>query len=88
MNKYILLFLISINISYISSDEINDPFEDINRVTHNINDTLDNAIAKPVLFFRESLTISRYLLSKILKGNCPPGSIMLFNGKIGISLKL
>tara|TARA_B100001113_G_scaffold173838_1_gene142425 strand:+ start:5232 stop:5939 length:708 start_codon:yes stop_codon:yes gene_type:complete len=48
MNKYILLFLISINISYISSDEINDPFEDINRVTHNINDTLDNAIAKPV----------------------------------------
>ena len=48
MNKYILLFLISINISYISADEINDPFEDINRVTHNINDTLDNAIAKPV----------------------------------------
>jgi len=47
MNKYILLFLISINISYISADEINDPFEDINRVTHNINDTLDNAIAKP-----------------------------------------
>ena len=48
MNKYISLFLISINISYISADEINDPFEDINRVTHNINDTLDNAIAKPV----------------------------------------
>ena len=48
MNKYILFFLISINISYISADEINDPFEDINRVTHNINDTLDNAIAKPV----------------------------------------
>jgi len=48
MNKYILLFLISINISYIFADEINDPFEDINRVTHNINDTLDNAIAKPV----------------------------------------
>ena len=48
MNKYILLFLISINISYISADEINDPFEDINRVTHSINDKLDNAIAKPV----------------------------------------
>ena len=48
MIKYISLFLISINILYISADEINDPFEDINRVTHSINDKLDNAIAKPV----------------------------------------
>ncbi len=48
MNKYILLFLTSINFAYIVADEINDPFEDVNRITHNINDTLDNAIAKPV----------------------------------------
>ena len=48
MNKYILLFLTSINFAYIAADEINDPLEDINRITHNINDTLDNVIAKPV----------------------------------------
>ena len=42
---FVSIFIVSI---YISSEEVHDPFEDINRVTFNINDALDNKIAKPV----------------------------------------
>ena len=42
---FVSIFIVSIDIS---SEEVHDPFEDINRVTFNINDALDNKIAKPV----------------------------------------
>ena len=41
----LLIFVVSINTF---SEEVHDPFEDINRITFNINDSLDNKIAKPV----------------------------------------
>jgi len=37
--------------SFISSEEVSDPFEDINRLTFEINETLDKVIAKPTANF-------------------------------------
>ena len=48
IHKSLLLLLIFVVSNYTFSEEIHDPFEDINRITFNINDSLDNKIAKPV----------------------------------------
>ena len=49
MNKLLMpLLLFS---SFISSEEVSDPFEDINRLTFEINETLDKVIAKPTANF-------------------------------------
>jgi len=37
--------------SFISSEEVSDPFEDINRLTFEINETLDKVIARPTANF-------------------------------------
>ena len=37
--------------SFISSEEVSDPFEDINRLTFEINETLDEIIARPTANF-------------------------------------
>jgi len=37
--------------SFISSEEVNDPFEGINRLTFEINETLDEVIARPTANF-------------------------------------
>ena len=37
--------------SFISSEEVSDPFEDINRLTFEINETLDEVIARPTANF-------------------------------------
>jgi len=37
--------------SFISSEEVSDPFEDINRLTFEINETLDDVIARPTANF-------------------------------------
>jgi len=37
--------------SFISSEEVSDPFEDINRFTFEINETLDKVIARPTANF-------------------------------------
>ena len=37
--------------SFITSEEVSDPFEDINRLTFEINETLDKVIAKPTANF-------------------------------------
>ena len=37
--------------SFISSEEVRDPFEDINRLTFEINETLDEVIARPTANF-------------------------------------
>ena len=49
----LLIFVVSINTF---SEEVHDPFEDINRITFNINDSLDNKIAKPVAVFYGDIT--------------------------------
>lgn len=48
MNKFLLisLTLLSFN-TYVLSEEINDPFEDINQITFAVNEALDNTLAKP-----------------------------------------
>ena len=49
MNKLLIpLLLFS---SFISSEEVSDPFEDINRLTFEINETLDEVIARPTANF-------------------------------------
>lgn len=48
IHKSLLLLLIFVVSNSTFSEEIHDPFEDINRITFNINDSLDNKIAKPV----------------------------------------
>ena len=48
IHKSLLLLLIFVVSNNTFSEEIHDPFEDINRITFNINDSLDNKIAKPV----------------------------------------
>ena len=42
--KHILILLFSINIY----SEINDPFEDLNRASFQINETVDSIILKPI----------------------------------------
>ena len=37
--------------SFISSEEVSDPFEDINRLTFEINETLDEVLARPTANF-------------------------------------
>ena len=37
--------------SFISSEEVSDPFEDINRLTFEINETLDKVVARPTANF-------------------------------------
>ena len=49
----LLIFVVSINTF---SEEVHDPFEDINRITFNINDSLDNKIAKPVAVLYGDIT--------------------------------
>ena len=48
IHKSLLLLLIFVVSNNTFSEEIHDPFEDFNRITFNINDSLDNKIAKPV----------------------------------------
>ena len=49
MNKLLMSLLLFS--SFISSEEVSDPFEDINRLTFEINETLDKVIAKPTANF-------------------------------------
>ena len=56
IHKSLLLLLIFVVSNYTFSEEIHDPFEDINRITFNINDSLDNKIAKPVAVFYGDIT--------------------------------
>jgi len=49
MNKLLMSLLLFS--SLISSEEVSDPFEDINRLTFEINETLDKVIAKPTANF-------------------------------------
>lgn len=44
LTKHILILIFSINIYC----EINDPFEDLNRTSFQINETVDNVILKPI----------------------------------------
>ena len=50
MNRFIfiIVFIFSINIS---SDEVNDPFENLNRKTFEFNENLDEKILKPTAKF-------------------------------------
>ena len=48
IHKSLLLLLIFVVSNNTFSEEIHDQFEDFNRITFNINDSLDNKIAKPV----------------------------------------
>ena len=43
-----IIYLIVICTSLLHAETINDPFEDINRITFEFNEALDNTIAKPV----------------------------------------
>jgi len=45
MNKLLMSLLLFS--SFISSEEVSDPFEDINRLTFEINETLDKVVARP-----------------------------------------
>ena len=56
IHKSLLLLLIFVVSNSTFSEEIHDPFEDINRITFNINDSLDNKIAKPVAVFYGDIT--------------------------------
>tara|TARA_Y100000746_G_scaffold81701_1_gene68863 strand:- start:914 stop:1633 length:720 start_codon:yes stop_codon:yes gene_type:complete len=56
IHKSLLLLLIFVVSNNTFSEEIHDPFEDINRITFNINDSLDNKIAKPVAVFYGDIT--------------------------------
>ena len=56
IHKSLLLLLIFIVSNNTFSEEIHDPFEDFNRITFNINDSLDNKIAKPVAVFYGDIT--------------------------------
>ena len=49
MNKLLMSLLLFS--SFISSEEVSDPFEDINRLTFEINETLDKVIARPTANF-------------------------------------
>ena len=49
MNKLLMSLLLFS--SFISSEEVSDPFEDINRLTFEINETLDEVIARPTANF-------------------------------------
>ena len=49
MNKLLISLLLFS--SFISSEEVSDPFEDINRLTFEINETLDEVIARPTANF-------------------------------------
>ena len=44
LTKYILILIFSINVYC----EINDPFEDLNRASFQINETVDSVILKPI----------------------------------------
>ena len=56
IHKSLLLLLIFVVSNNTFSEEIHDPFEDFNRITFNINDSLDNKIAKPVAVFYGDIT--------------------------------
>ena len=56
MHKFILIAIVLIGFSEAQSEEVKDPFEDINRITFNINDTLDNKVAKPAAIFYGDIT--------------------------------
>ena len=43
-----IIYLIVICTSLLHAETINDPFEDINRITFEFNEALDNTIARPV----------------------------------------
>lgn len=43
-----IIYLIGICTSLLHAETINDPFEDINRITFEFNEALDNTIARPV----------------------------------------
>ena len=43
-----IIYLIVICTSFLHAEVINDPFEDINRITFEFNEALDNNIARPV----------------------------------------
>jgi len=46
--KFLFLFLFIFYISDVASNEINDPYEDLNRKTYQFNEKLDEKIAKPI----------------------------------------
>jgi|TARA_B110000914_G_C15519070_1_gene475681 phospholipid-binding lipoprotein MlaA len=48
MNKFLLISLSLLTFStHTLTEEINDPFEDINQITFAVNEALDNTLAKP-----------------------------------------
>ena len=57
MNKFLLisLTLLSFNTNLLT-EEINDPFEDINQITFAVNEALDNTLAKPAAEIYGSIT--------------------------------
>ena len=56
MHKLILIAIVLLSFSEAHTEEVKDPFEDINRITFNINDTLDNKVAKPAAIFYGDIT--------------------------------
>ena len=46
--KFLYLFLFIFYISDVASNEINDPYENLNRKTYQFNENLDEIIAKPI----------------------------------------
>jgi len=66
IHKSLLLLLIFIVSNNTFSEEIHDPFEDINRITFNINDSLDNKIAKPVAVVYGDIT-SQFIQNRITR---------------------
>ena len=56
MHKLILIAIVLLSFNEAYAEEVKDPFEDINRITFNINDTLDNKVAKPAAIFYGDIT--------------------------------
>ena len=56
MHKLILIGIVLLSFSEAHAEEVKDPFEDINRITFNINDTIDNKVAKPAAIFYGDIT--------------------------------
>lgn len=48
MDRFITISLTIFLSLNVLPEEVHDPFEDINRITFNINETLDNKLAKPI----------------------------------------
>tara|TARA_B110001450_G_scaffold140887_1_gene131893 strand:- start:126 stop:833 length:708 start_codon:yes stop_codon:yes gene_type:complete len=56
MHKLIFIAIVLLSFREAHAEEVKDPFEDINRITFNINDTLDNKVAKPAAIFYGDIT--------------------------------